>query len=337
MERTSVRRFLFAIATAAAPVFARLGAQTPDHAHAAAPAKLGKDEVTAYAKVQLAIMAAHDSIGVLMAQPGNKKAQAQDELQDKVRTQIADILKRAGMTEHDYEVKTFIVSTDPESRKFFDEAVAKLTGAPLPGQLAPGNAIVANLPAGPVGVHIGHVVNSFNDTPNAMGLLPLAMSEASVAAQHAILASRAATNLDQMKLHAGHVINAIDPTIVTAGPGRGYGLKRAATGAATHIELAAKAPGASQNVITHSTHIATASRNTVQRADSMLAIAKRIQAATTVEEAAKLVNQLAALAPQLMAGMDANGDGRITWEEGGLQTAQDHVTLMLQAEPKPPG
>jgi hypothetical protein len=32
-----------------------------------------------------------------------------------------------------------------------------------------------------------------------------------------------------------------------------------------------------------------------------------------------------------------NGDGRITWEEGGLQTAQDHVTLMLQAEPKPPG
>ena len=53
------------------------------------------------------------------------------------------------------------------------------------------------------------------------------------------------------------------------------------------------------------------------------------------EEAAKLVNQLASLAPQLMAGMDVNGDGRITWEEGGLQIAQDHLNLMLQAEPKP--
>jgi hypothetical protein len=89
--------------------------------------------------------------------------------------------------------------------------------------------------------------------------------------------------------------------------------------------------------VLHSQHIATSSRNTVQRADSMLAIAKRIQAATTVDEAAKLVNQLAAIAPQLMAGADMNNDGRITWEEGGLQTAQDHVNLMLQAEPKPGG
>src|SRR5262249_53501295 len=153
------------------------------------------------------------------------------------------------------------------------------------GQLAPANAQVANLPAGQVGVHIGHVVNMFNDTPNNMGLLPLATSEASVASQHALLAARALTNLDQMKLHAGHVINAIDPTIVTTGPGRGYGLKKAATGVATHIELAAKAPGASQNVILHANHISTSARNTVTRADSMLAIARRVQAATTVDEA----------------------------------------------------
>jgi hypothetical protein len=337
VERASARRFLFALAIAAAPTGARLAAQVPEHAHDAPQSKLSKDELTAYAKVQLAIVAAHDSVGVQMSLAGNKKAEVQEQLKEKVRTQVADILKAAGMSEHDYQAKTFVVSTDPETRRQFDEIVAKLTGAPLPGQLAPANAIVANLPAGQVGIHIGHVVNSFNDTPNAMGLLPLATAEASVAAQHALLAARGATNLDQMKLHAGHVINAIDPTIVTAGPGRGYGLKRAATGVATHIELAAKAAGASPNVVLHSQHIATSSRNTVQRADSMLAIAKRIQAATTVDEAAKLVNQLASLAPQLMAGMDVNGDGRITWEEGGLQTAQDHVTLMLQAEPKPPG
>jgi hypothetical protein len=339
VQRASFRGFLIVAlagmagtATTASPLLAQAA---EEHMHDAAPAKLSKDELTALAKVQLAIVAAHDSVGVEMALAGNKKLQAQSDLQDKIRTQVATILKNAGMTQKDYDSKTFLLSTDQETRKQYDEIVAKLTGAPLPGQLAPANAIVANLPAGQVGVHIGHVVNSFNDTPNMMGLLPLATAEASVAAQHAMLAARATTNLDQMKLHAGHVINAIDPTIIATGPGRGYGLKRAATGVATHIELAAKAPGASPNVVLHSQHIATASRNTVQRADSMLAIAKRIQAATTADEAAKLVNQLASLAPQLMAGMDVNNDGRITWEEGGLQIAQDHMNLMLQAEPKP--
>ena len=37
------------------------------------------------------------------------------------------------------------------------------------------------------------------------------------------------------------------------------------------------------------------------------------------------------LADLLMAGADANSDGRITWEqgEGGLQLADEHVTLRL--------
>lgn len=342
MERASANRLLLAAAVLASGAFGTLRAQTPPAAtQAAQPAqsssKLSKEDLTAFAKVQIAIGVAHDSVDAEMALPGNKKNEVQKQLQDKLQTQVDEILHHAGMTEQDYRAKTFVVSTDPDARKSFDEIVAKLTGVPTPGQLPPANAVVGNLPAGQAGVHIGHVVNSFNDTPNMMGLLPLANAEANVAAQHAMLAARAPTNLDQMKLHAGHVIHAIDPTIVTSGPGRGYGLKKAATGVATHIELAAKAPGASQNVIMHSNHIATSSRNTVQRADSMLALAKKVQAATSVDEAAKLVSEMASLAPQLMAGADMNHDGRITWEEGGLQTAQDHVQLMLQAEPKPSG
>ena len=327
---------LIAVTVLCAPV---ASAQTPVGQPAApAPAsasKLTKDEITALAKVQIAIGVAHDSVDAEMAQPGNKKEQAQLQLQGKLRGQVDEILHNAGMTEQEYEAKTFVVSTDQAARKAFDEVVAQLTGAPLPGQVAPANAQVANLPPGAVGMHIGHVVNSFNDTPNKAGLLPTAIGEASVAAQHAMLAARAPTNLDQMKLHAGHVIHAIDPTVVTSGPGRGYGLVKAATGVAMHIELAAKAPGASPNVILHANHVARASRNTVQRADSMLVLAKAIRAATSAGEAAKLVSQLASLAPQLMAGMDVNGDGRVTWDEGGLQAAQDHVNLMLQGEKKP--
>ncbi len=300
---------------------------------------MSKDEITAFAKVQVAISAAHDSADAQLAAARNKKDNVQTQLQEKLRTQIADILHHNGMTEDEYKRKTFIVSTDQQIRKTFDGAVAQLTGVPTPGQVvaAPGSrAPVTNLPAGAVGTHIGHVVNGFMDTPGGAALISIAMADARVAAQHATLAARNTASLDAMKLHAGHVINALDPTIVTAGPGSGYGMKRAATGMATHIDLAAKAPGASANVIMHAKHISTCSNNAVARADQLIALAKQVQAATEPAAAAALINQMIPLAQQLTAGVDTNGDGRITWEEGGLQQADEHVSLMLSAEPKPP-
>jgi hypothetical protein len=300
---------------------------------------MSKDEITAFAKVQVAISQVHDSADAQLAAARNKKDNVQLQLQEKLRTQIAEILHHNGMTEEEYQRKTFIVSTDQTVRKTFDGAVAQLTGVPTPGQvpLTPGSrAPATNLPAGAVGTHIGHVVNGFGDTPGGAALINVAMADARVAAQHATLAARNPSNLDAMKLHAGHVINALDPTLVAAGPGSGYGMKKAATGVATHIDLAAKAPGASANVVMHANHIATCSKNAVHRADQLIALAQQVQAATDPAAAAALISQMIPLAQQLMAGADANGDGRITWEEGGLQQADEHISLMLSAEPKPP-
>jgi hypothetical protein len=321
---------------------AQTQAAAPQHAPSSG---VSREEIAAFAKVHLAVAQARDSIQLQLAQPGNKKPETQKQLQDKLRTQVADILHHAGMTQQEFDRKTYLVSTDGEARLTFDTVIAQLTGQPTPGQVmataanaAPAAPAVVAVPAGPVGVHIGHVVNAFSDTPNGRGLLPTAMAEARVAIQHAGLAARNTTSLDAMKLHAGHVINALDPTVVATGPGLGYGVKKAATGIATHIELAAKTQGASPNVVTHATHIATSARNTVQRADQIVALAKQIQAATSATDAAALVSQMVSQCDQLVAGADTNGDGRITWEagEGGLQQVQQHVNLMLAAETKTP-
>jgi hypothetical protein len=137
------------------------------------------------------------------------------------------------------------------------------------------------------------------------------MEEARIAAVHAGLPHA----IWEVPVAArGHVINAVDPTVVTAGPGLGYGVKRSALGIATHMDLAAKTPGASDDVVMHANHVATSARNTVQRADAIVALAKRIQAATAASEASALVSQLVSLTNEVMLGKDADADGKVTWK-----------------------
>ena len=189
----------------------------------------------------------------------------------------------------------------------------------------------------PVHAHIGHVMDGFRSTPDGLGLLPTAIAEAKIAAQHATLVAGSADNLDAMKRHAGHVLHAVDPSGMSNGPGLGFGVKAAAVGAARHIRMAADSEGASENVTTHTQHVETSANNTVERADELIALAKAIQEATTVANAATAAERLSTLAAQLMTGQDANGDGRIGWQEneGGLQQAEQHANIMKKGEGLP--
>jgi hypothetical protein len=340
MSHVSFSRFLAAavlILGLATPLAISAQQQT------AAPT-MDREVLTTFAKAYVAIAQVRDQIQAELAKTGNKTPQAQQQLRDKLREQIGHVLHQHQLTDAEFQRRTYLISTDNEQRKLFDEIIAQLTGQPVPGQLqaaAAAQAAASRPGAGAGGAaaqqgnpHIGHVVNAFGDTPNRQGLLPVALAEARVAAQHAALAARNTSNLDAMKQHAGHVLHAVDPTAAASGPGQGYGVKKAAAAVATHIELAARAPGASQAVSTHAMHIATAARNTVQRADKISALVKQIQAATTAEEAATLVHQLVPLTEQLVGGADANADGRIGWQEGegGLQHVEEHVNLLLRAQ-----
>ena len=292
------------------------------------------------AEMHLVLTAVNDSADARAAQAKNKTPDAQTELAKAKREAVAKALQDKGLSSEQYQRLRFQVSTNAALRAQFDSIVGKLTGAPVPGRVvaaaAPGFVPAAQLPAGLVGTHIGHVTTSFVDTPDKAGLLVVAFAEASVASQHATLATRTPNDLAAMKLHAGHVLHALDPSQQASGPGKGFGLRKAAGGVAQHIELAAKEPGASGNVKIHATRIAAAARGTLSRVDQAVALAKQVQAATDAKAAASLIAQLASVCSQLASGADTNADGRVDWGngEGGLQQAEEHVKLMLAGEKK---
>lgn len=188
--------------------------------------------------------------------------------------------------------------------------------------------------ANPVHGHIAYVADAFEATPSGQGLLPTAVAEAEIAAEHAGFAADDTTYLEGIQRHVGHVLHAIDPTLVPGGPGLGYGVRQAAANVILHIAMTSTDEGASDNVKTHASHILATMGNVVQRADAIVALAQEIQAATSVATAAALLQQLTAQCDALLVGRDADGDGRVGWQagEGGLRQAAQHMTLMKRGE-----
>ena len=211
---------------------------------------------------------------------------------------------------------------------------AVMFGASSLAAQAPEKPAKPAAPANPAHNHIGHVMTMWKDTPGTQGFLPAAIADAKVAATHAGYMQKSADNLDSIKLHAGHVINALDPSIEMKGPGSGYGVKRAAAGASQHVQFAAKTEGASKGVQTHAGHVTASLAGVTQWTDAAIATAQKIRAATSAAEAAPLVAELVAQTNSISNGVDANKDGSIGWQtgEGGLAQANQHMMLMMKGE-----
>lgn len=194
-------------------------------------------------------------------------------------------------------------------------------------------------PAGPrpADIHIGHVMTAMNGTPDRVGLLEALVLEAEIAAQHAKLAASDPANLDAMQRHIRHVRHAVDPKSEDSGPGKGYGVLRASDGVSVHVKLAARSEGATDRIKTHATHVATSADNVKKWCAAIMAESEKVIAAEApdgLEAAAEATARVAALAAQLLTGVDANEDGRVSWEsdEGGIAQAKQHMEIMTQAE-----
>ena len=143
-------------------------------------------------------------------------------------------------------------------------------------------------------LHLGHVMTNWRDTPGSRGFLPVASDEARVAVQHARLARQSA-NLDDVKRHAGHVLHALDPTLEAKGPGAGYGVKQATTGALQHLDFAVKAEGATADLTNYATRATSSLTRVQQWISEAVATVQKIRAATNMTEAERSATALAAL------------------------------------------
>ena len=188
----------------------------------------------------------------------------------------------------------------------------------ITGTLKDGAILATKIEAIPAHLHLGHLMTNWRDTPSNAGFLIAAISDGKVAAIHGELAAKSAPDLDTMKLHATHVLNALDSSLEPKGPGSGYGVKKAVSGAVQHLELAVQAEGVTANIKTRAAQVSTALNSVLQSTDQAVNMAQKIRQSTSASEAAALVNDLAALTKDI--------------SERGLQQAKASMELMMKDE-----
>jgi hypothetical protein len=184
------------------------------------------------------------------------------------------------------------------------------------GVLTDKGIVISRIEPPLVHAHIGHVMTAWRETPGTVGLLTIALSDTRIAAAHVLLLAKS-NGLDDMKLHAGHVLHALDPTVETTGPASGYGVKKAVAGAAQHVGFAAAVDSASPAVKDRAAAVTIGLTAAMTSIDRAIAAAQQVRAAQSADAAAPGVRDLTTLVDE------------ITRE---LQKAEQEMRVMMKAE-----
>lgn len=184
------------------------------------------------------------------------------------------------------------------------------------GVLTDKGIVVSRIEPPLVHAHIGHVMTAWRDTPGQVGLLTIAQSDTRIAAAHVLLLAKAGSPED-MKLHAGHILHALDPALEKAGPASGYGAKRAATGAMQHVGFTAAVENASAGVKSGATSVTASLTSAIAAIDRGIAAAQKIRAVNSTADAAGPSRDLQAAVEEI---------GRT------LSQAEEEMRVIMKAE-----
>lgn len=175
-------------------------------------------------------------------------------------------------------------------------------------------------------VHIGHAVTAAHDTPDRLGYLELAESEArtALAKAEAALAAQSLADMQQTVAEVNQITNQVMP----------YPLTGAVEEAASHIEYAALSDDASANVRDGSRHIAAMIEGVLTRGTLIENYARDMAAATSAEEARALAEEIHRLARANLEGADSDGDGSVGSQpaECGVMQIRGYLDALIERE-----
>lgn len=171
-------------------------------------------------------------------------------------------------------------------------------------------------------------------TPDGKGYLPMAEAETQTALIQATIALRKPDDLEHLRAQAKATQHAIDPTHVKQGPGRGFGVKKAAEGIVSYVTAAGKSPDASEKVRSYARWVSVSAQNVIVRTDRISDLLGKVIRMKTAKNAARVMRLVRRMCQEVLLGKDTNKDGKVSWKkhEGGLAQAKRYTTVMLRLE-----
>jgi len=188
---------------------------------------------------------------------------------------------------------------------------------------------VASMPPPAYQQHLDHVVQGWAETPGGVALLAILEQEAKVAQDHAGYAVTDLQDYENIRLHTRHVRHAIAPEKESSGqgPGKGYGVIRAAKDIVKHMDLVRGTDDAPDPVKTHAEHVIASAGNIVTWGNQILDKAGQVTGGASPVSQAFFAEQIAELTGWILNGHDADNDGTVSWAEGegGLAQIKEHL------------
>ena len=171
-------------------------------------------------------------------------------------------------------------------------------------------------------------------TPDGKGYLPMAEAEVQTALIQATIALRKPDDLEHLRAQAKAAQHAIDPVRIKEGPGRGFGVKKAAEGIVSYVTAAGKSPDASEKMRSYSRWVAVSAQNVITRTDRITDLLGKVMRMKTAKNAARVMRLVRRMCQEVLLGKDTNKDGKVSWKkhEGGLAQAKRYTTVMLRLE-----
>ncbi|MEP7286123.1 MAG: cupredoxin domain-containing protein [Chloroflexota bacterium] len=191
-------------------------------------------------------------------------------------------------------------------------------------------------------IHVRHVMGSFPDTPDKIGLVIGAFEQEAVLTQHVAFMNDALAknNVALAKLHMEHIHNLMtgnngakdlngDGKLAVIPPGDGFGIFTYLSTAVQHADLAAKQPDATNNIKVKANHVKITAANASTTLSQIQKLVLDAATKKTVAEIKPIADQITKLNATVVKGNpDASGGVSPTKGSGGLGIAYNEGLAM---------